>query len=334
MFFSHRNSVTPTPDKLTTATFSKFSDRIAMIWNDDEVSYTNLANRMIIASEKLKRHGLHNGDSILLYSPDPELMAAVFLGALRIAVQPGIIPTGLTEKQLQEILSQANAKLLLCDRNFIAQFRGLDLHGSKILYNLPHLETNPSSHDYRFLGKNFIVFAGPNCEHPHWLISSTKFLTPLAIAEQKRFNLHQDDKIFCASGLSGVTSLIHGFLCPLLWGMTTIFANIWTPPKKLNEIIAHHKPTIILATLGQYQSMVKYVDPKLLHDALDNTQYCIAVGERLDIKTVDAWQQTTGLTIIEQPILLTGSRHVDDLAYVVASDSYGDDFTPSHLEKK
>ena len=71
--------------------------------------------------------------------------------------------------------------------------------------------------------------------------------------------------------------------------------------------------------------MMKNVPPSLLKDALRATNYCIAVGEALNKQTADEWHELTGLQLIEQPILLTGSRHANDLAYAAANDSYSID---------
>ncbi len=316
--------------RLTIDMFTKFAERIAIIYDEHEISYQDFVTLIIENAQKLKQKNLVAGDNLLIYSATPDLIAGVFLGALNIGVVPGIIPAGLNEKQLNVILSQADAKLMLCDRNFAAQFRGIDKNNTKFLYKLPKLEQGEEFSNKEFSGKKFLVFAGATCEYPHWMLSDVKFLMPIAAEEKTRFNLADDDKIFCASGLSGVASLINGFLCPLLCGMTTIFANIWTPPQKMLNIIQTHKPKLILANLSQYQAMLKNLAPQKIKEAMNETQYFIAVGEALDIETANKWEEVTGLPLIEQPILLTGSRHADALAYASATDSKNEDLLMKH----
>ncbi|MCH9853477.1 MAG: AMP-binding protein [Alphaproteobacteria bacterium] len=310
---------------LTTQSFKRFADRTAFIYDKNAVSYHQLSNMLMEASEQLLHKNLSHGDHLLIYSPDPQLIASVFLGALRAKIIPGIIPVGLNEQQLNMVLSEAKAKLILCDRNFATQFRGIEKYGTKFLYRLPTLDAKTTKQKQYIWGKNFLVFAGATCEYPHCLISSTRFLEPIAQAERNRFELTIDDKVFCAAGLSGVAALVNGFLCPLLYGMTTIFANIWTSPRKLTDMMHEYQPRIIIANLSQYQAMMKNVPPSLLKDALRATNYCIAVGEALNKQTADEWQELTDLQLIEQPILLTGSRHANDLAYAAANDSYDRD---------
>ncbi len=331
LLHSKQNTLYPT--KLTTESFERFADRVAFIYDKTEISYNQLSDMLATASQQLLQKNLQPGDHLLIYSPNPELTASVFLGALRIKVVPGIIPVGLNESQLDTILSEANAKLLLCDRNFIAQFRGIEKYGTKFLYQLPALDETIKPKSERLWGKHFLVFAGATCEYPHWLISSTRFLSPLSQAERARFNLAPNDKIFCGAGLSGVAALVNGFLCPLLCGITTVFANIWTSPTKITNIINQHKPRLMLANLSQYQAMLKNVPHNLLQEALSNTQYCIAIGEALDDETAKQWMKVTKLQLIEQPILLTGSRHADDLAYAAATDSHNENLLEQHQQE-
>ncbi|MCH9844931.1 MAG: AMP-binding protein [Alphaproteobacteria bacterium] len=310
---------------LTTQSFKRFADRTAFIYDKNAVSYHQLSDMLMEVSEQLVHKNLQSGDHLLIYSPDPQLIASVFLGALRAKIIPGIIPVGLNEQQLNMVLSEAKAKLILCDRNFATQFRGIEKYGTKFLYRLPTLDDKNTNQKQYVWGKSFLVFAGATCEYPHCLISSSRFLEPIAQAEQNRFNLTIDDKIFCAAGLSGVAALVNGFLCPLLYGMTTIFANIWTSPRKLTDMMSEYQPRLIIANLSQYQAMMKNIAPNLLKDALRHTNYCIAVGEAMNKQTADEWHELTGLQLIEQPILLTGSRHANDLAYAAANDSYSTD---------
>ncbi len=322
---------------LTTQSFKRFADRTAFIYDKNAVSYHQLSDMLMEASAQLLHKNLSPGDHLLIYSPNPQLIASVFLGALRVKIIPGIIPVGLNEQQLNTVLSEAKAKLILCDRNFATQFRGIEKYGTKFLYRLPTLDDKTanqkqSKQKQYIWGKNFLVFAGATCEYPHCLISSTRFLAPIAQAERNRFELTIDDKIFCAAGLSGVAALVNGFLCPLLYGMTTVFANIWTSPRKLADMMSEYQPRLMIANLSQYQAMMKNVPPSLLKDALRHTNYCIAVGEALNKQTADEWQELTGLQLIEQPILLTGSRHADDLAYAAANDSYDKDLLTQHQQ--
>ena len=227
---------------LTTQSFERFADRTAFIYDKHTVSYHQLSNMLVEASAQLLLKNLQAGDHLLIYSPDPQLIASVFLGALRAKIIPGIIPVGLNEQQLNMVLSEAKAKLILCDRNFATQFRGIEKYGTKFLYRLPALDDKHKKQQQDIWGKDFLVFAGATCEYPHCLTSSTRFLEPIAQAERARFELDSDDKIFCAAGLSGVAALVNGFLCPLLYGMTTVFGNIWTSPRKLTDMMSEYQP--------------------------------------------------------------------------------------------
>jgi 2-aminobenzoate-CoA ligase len=101
--------------------------------------------------------------------------------------------------------------------------------------------------------------------------------------------------MFCGSPPLAFTYGLGGLvLFPFRVGASTLLVEQTAPPQLL-EAIARHRPTIIFTSPTGYRAML----PRLGDFDVSSLRRCVSAGETLPLTTFRAWQEATGVDIID-----------------------------------
>ncbi len=272
-------------------------------WSYDELLST--ANR--IAHVLVDDFGIVPGNRILLRAPNNPLLAACWFAVLKAG---GIVVCTmplLRARELRYILDHAQVNLAICDDRFsaaldeaIAQPGGRTVtvirFGNGELESLaqtksPHFENvQTSAEDVAIVAytsgttgraKGTVHFhrdiiAACDC-WPHHVLRATSA------------------DIFCGSPPLAFTYGLGGLiLFPLRVGASALLLEQAAPPQLL-EAIQTHRPTVIFTSPTGYRTMLG----KITEYDVSSLSKCVSAGETLPLSTFEAWQQATGLSIID-----------------------------------
>jgi 2-aminobenzoate-CoA ligase len=103
------------------------------------------------------------------------------------------------------------------------------------------------------------------------------------------------DDIFCGSPPFAFTFGLGGLvLFPLRIGASSLLLEQTAPPQ-LIEAIAQFKPTILFTSPTAYRALLS----RLKEYDVSSLQKCVSAGETLPLATFQAWQDATGIEIID-----------------------------------
>jgi acyl-coenzyme A synthetase/AMP-(fatty) acid ligase/enamine deaminase RidA (YjgF/YER057c/UK114 family) len=105
----------------------------------------------------------------------------------------------------------------------------------------------------------------------------------------------QEDDVFCGSPPLAFTYALGGLLLfPMSVGASTLMIEQPIPQNLLQAIHAH-RPTVCFTSPTGYRAML----PRIKDFDVSSLRKCVSAGEHLPRATFDAWEEATGLRIID-----------------------------------
>jgi 2-aminobenzoate-CoA ligase len=283
-------------------------DRVALRWPGGQWTYAELltqSNR--IANILVDDYGLQPGQRVLLRAPNNAMLVACWFAVLKAGAIVVCTMPLLRQRELDYILNHARINLCICDGRFTE-----DLEAAIAL--------SPS----RPLALSLITFAQLEAEAPiragtfenartHREDVAIIAYTSGTTGDAKgTVHFHQDmlavcdcfppyvlkanaDDVFCGSPPLAFTFGLGGLvLFPLRIGASALLLEQAAPPQ-LIEAIAMHKPTVVFTSPTAYRAMLT----KMAEYDVSSLKKCVSAGETLPLATFTAWQEATGLEIID-----------------------------------
>lgn len=263
-----------------------------------------------IARLLVEAHGLVPGNRVLLRGPNTYTLFAAWLGVLKaggvaVATMPLLRPG-----EIAGIIDKAEVSHVLCDSRFIGDLREAVSQTRFVKhivkydgdYGRGELETRTAALEPlppAATGRDdpvLIAFTsgttGPpkGCVHFH-----RDVLAPCDTFARHIVGMRPGDIVLTSAPIAFTFGLGATLLFPLRAGATAATLEQASPPAML-EAIATHGVTHLATAPTAYKAMLPLPG---LEPALQSLRACISAGEHLPKATFEAWEQRTGIRIID-----------------------------------
>lgn len=330
-------------------------NRTVFIYEDEKWTYNDLFERANqIAHVLVDDLGVVPGNRVLLRAPNTPMLAACWFAVMKVGAVAVCTMPLLRQRELTYAADRAEIKVALCDSRIIddciaamlrtaegkvrEQSRVLRFHGGINKAGSSSHNTDGGQQDsleelMRDKPKTFT-----NCDTAAEDICLIAFTSGTTGKAKGTMHAHRDvmaitdcfpkyvlkptkEDVFCGSPPFAFTYALGGILLfPIRVGASTLLIEQPSPP---NLIAAIHKyrPTVCFTAPTAYRAML----PLIKDFDISSLRRCVSAGETLPLATYQAWQDATGIKIIDG-IGATEMLHI----FISASD---DDIRPGATGK-
>jgi 2-aminobenzoate-CoA ligase len=270
-----------------------------------------LATSNRIANVLVEDYGLISGQRVLLRAPNNPMHAACWFAVLKAG---GIVVCTmplLRSRELQYILNHAQVNLCITDARFtdeldaaitrshaptlahsqlVIRFGGGELESLINVTSDAFTNVETASDDVAIIAYTSGTTGDAKATvHFHRDMMAVCDLFPKYVLQPT------PDDIFCGSPPFAFTFGLGGLvLFPLRIGASSLLLEQTAPPQ-LIEAIAQFKPTILFTSPTAYRALLS----RLKEYDVSSLQKCVSAGETLPLATFQAWQDATGIEIID-----------------------------------
>jgi benzoate-CoA ligase len=289
------------------------SQDIALICEDETITYQQLWDRVNQAGNAFSGMGIYSGDRIILLMRDTPEFFYVYLGLMKIGAVPIAISVRLSAAEVAYTINDSEAKGIIFDGVFF------DLYNSiieDIILEHKVIITDIEHAAYIFL-PNIMALASTKLEAVRlkpedpalWMYSSGTTGKPKGVIHSQKsiraveylmgdiLGVGPGDRIYGSSKLFFAFSLAHCFLAPIKLGATVILYPEWPDTASVAKIVDRHRPTVLLSVPTFYRSMLR--DGVAENSGFKNVRYYLTAGEKLPRSLFDKWVNATGRPVLE-----------------------------------
>jgi benzoate-CoA ligase family protein len=282
-------------------------ERIAFYHQDEVYSYRKVNEEVGNTAALLSKHGLERENRIAILLPDSPNFVFAFWGAIWMGAIPVPINTACNIEDIQYILQDCRAKILITNREWQAQ---LSLEDSEFLRQVIVTDED-NSLEQQLAQTNHVPT--PACTSPDepafWLYTSGSTGKPKGVVHlhrsmavcaeeyaQTTMNLHQDDVIYSVAKMPFAYGLGNTLYLPMAVGA----ASVLTDANNVFDIIAdinRYQPTVLFAIPAIYSGIwaVQEIAPL----DISSLKLCISAAEQLPKSLWHKWQASFDLEICE-----------------------------------
>jgi benzoate-CoA ligase family protein len=304
--------------------------RVAMLYEQREITYGELREETVRAAEILKALGISVNDRVAILLNDSAEFIASFVGVISLGAIAVPINMALRRDEQRLILKDCGARAAIVEADACAALfgsadraaeEGLTLPGLKDLLVVKRTqEVTPA-----FAGINtevfesakrkpiggefplrtgedapaFILYTSGSTGEPKGAIHTQAhidYTNRTFCAEVLR--LHEGDRLFSSSRLPFAYGLGNAFTFPLLNGLTTILCREKPLPEVISRVFENYRPTIFFGVPVVYRMLL---DHHRDVSALDcaSLRLCVSAGEALPAQLGEEWQRTFGVEVLD-----------------------------------
>src|SRR6266404_3907469 len=305
------------------------SARVAVLYEQKEITYEELRHETIRAAEALNALDLSAGDRVaLLLSDSPEFItsfvAIISLGAIAVPInlalpredqlfilkdcgaRAAIVEAKTAESLFKPSGNQTEVKNLLLVRRddgsvesdlvSIVEINAQDFSSAK---RRPLNELFPVHADEDM--DAFILYTSGSTGEPKGGVhrEADIFYTNETFSSEV-LRLREGDRLFSSSRLPFAYGLGNSFTFPLLNGLTTILCREKPAPDIVRRVFKDYHPTIFFGVPVVYRMLLEH-HRKGSGCELDTSslRLCVSAGEALPAQLGEDWQRTFGVEVLD-----------------------------------
>ncbi|OGA22161.1 MAG: 2-aminobenzoate-CoA ligase [Betaproteobacteria bacterium RIFCSPLOWO2_02_FULL_65_24] len=311
-------------------------ERIALRTREGQCTYLQLAcqaNR--IANVLVEDMGLEPGNRVLLPAPNgPMLTASLFAVWKAGGVAVPTMPL-LRSRELAQVIRKARVTHALCDRRLAVELEGARATCPTLAQVKYFRDDAPDSlepvasrksHHFKNVATAgddvaLIAFTSGTSGIPKGTMHFHRDMLAVCECFPKSMLQHTGDDIVAGTPALAFTYGFSGlFLFPARYGACAVLTEQYTP-ETLLETVQRFGVTVIYSVPTFYRAMA----PIASNYDLSSLRACVSAGEPLPVPTRNAWEQATGVKIIDG----IGSSEMSFI-YISAA---GDDIRPGATGK-
>jgi benzoate-CoA ligase family protein len=279
-------------------------DRSAIVDDRGRYSYEEVRALAARFGHRLRRIGVRPEERVLLALPDRVEFPAALFGALAIGAVPVMINPDLRAEHLAEVAAYSRATALVSTRSFesvVATVESAPDPASVLLIEdfLPETES-----------PELELYATHRDDPAMWLFSGGTTGAPKAVVQTHR-SFANTTELYAKATLGyrpddvtlSVPKLFFGYatgsnlLFPFSVGATSILFEAKPTPDKLFEMIARHRPTILINVPSAMNQMV--AQPGAGDHDLSSLRWATSAGEALPQALHRRWIETFGVEVLD-----------------------------------
>lgn len=289
-------------------------DKIAILTPNESWTYQNLLDKSHqIAHVLVKDMGLRPGNRVLLRSANNPLMVACWFAVLKAGgIAVATMPL-LRARDLIPIINKAEISFALCDERLKSELEQAKTAAPSVqqvmYFNGSGLEGSGAELEQRMAGKPtefkavdtaaqdiaLIAFTSGTTGNPKGTMHYHQDILSMCHCVGNRLlGIAEDDVIIGSPPLAFTFGLGALVTFPFFAGATTVLLEEGTPD-------------VYLAAIAQFQATWSFTAPTAYRAMLANVgeydlsclRACVSAGEHLPLPTLQAWEEATGLRLID-----------------------------------
>jgi benzoate-CoA ligase family protein len=311
--------VTTVPEKYNLSTMldanltAGRTGKVAIIYEDEQITYGELFDRVCRMGRALRSLGVRNGERVMLVLGDTPILPVAFFGALRIGAVPCLLNPHFNEDDYRSFVEDALASVVVTDAAHCDKLsRSLAKYHSAVTIIAPVRTSDSNISLDEILSVEDGTLSPVNTHRDDmafWLYSGGSTGRPKAV-----MHTHQDVPWTCETyarhvlgiqenDISFARALFHayglggGLTFPLWVGATSILYPDRPTPAGLLEIIRQHRPSLLFLVPTLYNAIVN--DPASASSDVSSLRRCISAAEPLPPEIWRRWRDMFGLEILD-----------------------------------
>jgi benzoate-CoA ligase family protein len=288
-------------------------ERIALRWNNQTLTYAQLAANVNRAGNALLRLDVRPEERVLMVVWDSPEFAYCFWGAIKIGAVPVPVNTFLRPDEYAYLLDNSRARVLVVSQELWPTVASLAAR------SLQHrIVVGPSGHEalsFQALLAQASPVLVPEPTHRDdpalWLYSSGSTGMPKGVIHMHRDLLYCAEtyakevlalapgdvtlaapRLFFAYGLGGgMTFALHA-------GATAVLVSERPTPDGMYAAIHRYRPTVFFGVPTLYAAMLQMKEVEQQYD-LSSLRLCVSAGEPLPAELFNRWKERFGVEILD-----------------------------------
>ncbi|MGB5930588.1 MAG: amino acid adenylation domain-containing protein [Cyclobacteriaceae bacterium] len=226
-------------------------ESIALVYNDDELSYAQVHDRALKWKAYLGEQGLGKDDNLAIHVPKSPEAVCLMLGALQAGICFTAIDPGAPASKITHILEDCKPSLLITGDEPGLSYEGIEVATSALREILPSLERLEGATDITTPEESdpvYIVYTSGSTGKPKGIIAQHKGLANYMAYLQQTFRLSGDDSVLQLAPM-GFDASIRDIFGPLVAGAKLVMGADSKSPESVREAIDRYKITALLSTV-------------------------------------------------------------------------------------
>jgi len=280
--------------------------RLCVASPEERLSYTAFRDRVDrIAAVLVEDLGLKPGNRVLLRAPNNPMLAACWFAVVKAGgIVVATMPL-LRAKELSVIVERSQAALALCDGRLMdeleaqtsAQLKRVVSFGAKGELDQLMETKQPGFKALDTAAEDIcmIAFTSGTTGEPKGSMHNHRDVLAACDCFPPHVLKTQPSDVFCGSPPLAFTFGLGGLLLfPLRAGAASFLVEKPTPDALL-DAVEHHGATVLVTAPTAYRTMLDHVAGR----DLSGLRRCVSAGETLPRAAFEAWQEATGIAIID-----------------------------------
>jgi benzoate-CoA ligase len=280
-------------------------DTPAILAGERVVTFRDLLAIIGRVGNALLAAGIRPGDRVLFLMKDsPELVAA-YMAVLKIGAIACALNTRASAKEVGHAMADSACAALSLDPDFQDLFEEgaqlADYRPRLVVDDLAGFSATASDQlaamPVRGADQAFLIYTSGTTGTAKAAIHCHR---DVSIGEKHlgvNFGVIPGDRVFSTSKLFFAYALGHSMIGALKCGATIILHDGWPDAGGVAEVVARHRPTILLSVPTLYRNMLR--DAVVNQPGFSGIRHFISAGERLPESLFEDWLSATGQPILE-----------------------------------
>ncbi len=295
--------------KLLDEAAQKYGERPAIVFEDQEISYAELADATARFAGGLRRMGIEPDDRVAVYLPNlPQFVIAIW-GILKAGAIPTPMNPQLRAREIAYQLKDSGAKLIIGLLPLLEEIEkaiedaGGDIKIVTVGGESPHtrfrevLRAEPLFVDRDDEDVALQPYTSGTTGRPKGVLLTHRNLISNVQAVSKLFPLSpEEDRLLVPIPMFHITGMTVMMLSPLARG-STIYPMLRWDAEEAFRLIEKHKITDFLAVPTIYIDMLHH--PKAQQYDLSSLKLCSSGGAAMPVPVMEAFEEKFGLPIYE-----------------------------------
>lgn len=234
--------------------FIKYKDKLALVWNRQEITYGQLHSRTLETVDILQKIGVNKNARILISVEDAYDFIVIWIAIWMCKAIPIPVETKVTDNEIKYAMESGKCHFIIADRKVSSLTDDFVKYSDKIFFDYIYYETKYSSYDAKE-DTALLFYTSGTTGMPKCVMFSHYAMYGNIVSLCKASKMNSDDTFLTPISPYLPASLATVVLPGLVLGATIIISGS-ALPGKLIRIIDEYKVTVFFAVPFVYKNML------------------------------------------------------------------------------
>jgi len=292
------------------------ANNIAIYYEDQKISYAELAAMVNRTGNALKDLGLEIENRVMLILPDcPEFLYS-YLGAMKIGAAPIPVNTLASPQDYSYFLNNSRAKVLILSQDVLPKIESVkrELKHLRHIVVVGQAPAGTLSFDKLVSGASDRMEAAETSKDDmaFWMYTSGTTGFPKGVVHlhhdliyymyplcEEVLEMKEGDIVFSTSKMFFSYGRNNSVETPLLYGAAMVLYPEWPDPRKVMQIVERYRPTLFFSVPTFYTALLREIYKGEIACDFSSARLCLSAGEALPKNLFDRWKAKFGLPILD-----------------------------------